>query len=172
MIKEILFDGAMRQVVTVFLGKYAIRYEDKVILVNKPEFENLNEQSVSGNSLNGLLGSAKNAEEMKIKVHEELITEILVKKPISRDSDFALYKFLLLALGNDPTKITADTLLIGMYQGIYPSWESVGRIRRLVQNKREDLRGENYEKRHKEQDAVQAELGYIPTAEGAPGTTP
>lgn len=167
--KEVEYQGKMVPVVTEFHDKYAIKTDEGLVFIFKdsPAVE-----SMPNNSLEDFMNSNVTPETMKIKQNENNIKSILTESVIARESDYALYKFLLVKLGIDPKAITADALLIGMYKGLYPSWESVGRCRRKLQEDNPELRGSNWDKRHKEQDAVRSELGYIPTPDRAPGMTP
>lgn len=139
-----------------------------------------------GNTLNTILSAKpitpitteelpEKTEEMKEKYAklEQDITLILKLVPLARDSDEALYAQLLKYRGTETTSITAQMLLQGMHNKIYPSWESVSRWRRKIQEKLPECRGLDWERKHtKEQEDTKSDLGYIYTKHGEPGTTP
>lgn len=81
----------------------------------------------------------------------ELIKDILTKHPETRDDDMKLYAIVCYSR----TRISSS---IGFYSALWnhdayhlPLYDSVTRIRRKVQQEHEDLRGQKYKERKKEE---------------------
>lgn len=86
---------------------------------------------------------------MKIKDVEHRVKNILVDFPETRDSDEVLYYFII---REDPVlKHVGDIydILIKRKEFGLPSLESVGRTRRKLQEKFEDLRGTKWATRYR-----------------------
>lgn len=96
----------------------------------------------------------------KIKKVLPLVVKVLDKYPETRDSDYRLYFGVAICLDKNLSEISAHKMLQYMEKGTLPSWETIGRCRRKAQEDRVDLRGDNWEKRHKEEDKIKEELGY------------
>jgi len=95
---------------------------------------------------------------MKIKKYEREVSNILMRKPKSRDCDYILYAFLLLQHGIDITTLSTKDFLKQMSDKSLPSFEGVGRCRRKLQEKHKDLRGIKYIARHAEENKVKTEI--------------
>jgi hypothetical protein len=97
-----------------------------------------------------------------IKEFEPVVENILSRSgeefQIAKESDAYLYGFFLREQGHDLTSITTNTLLKLIHDGHFPSFETIARVRRRVQQRRPDLRGKNYLKRHKLAEEVRGEL--------------
>jgi hypothetical protein len=80
---------------------------------------------------------------------QESVLEQLERHANARDNDVILFGFVLHEMGLDLKQTSAAALLHGMVDRNLPSFESVSRARRLVQQRRPDLRGSSYEGRQK-----------------------
>lgn len=74
----------------------------------------------------------------KVEKYTELILE---EKPQTRDSDNLLYLEYLRSQGVEVDKITLEYFFLNLHHTSLSSYECVGRVRRRVQNKREELKG-------------------------------
>jgi len=93
-------------------------------------------------------------EQIKAMVHGMLTTT-----SSTRDCDYRLYMEILFKYNSDG--ISALTLMRQMKSGVLPSFESVSRARRQLQQHFVELRGEKWEKRQGIlQDIKKQELGY------------
>lgn len=72
----------------------------------------------------------------KLKNYENLVIEIMYDHPETRDSDRILYLKVLEYMGFN-TLVTLDHFLTS---NSYPNFESIGRMRRRIQEKNPDLR--------------------------------
>jgi len=91
------------------------------------------------------------------------VEELLKEEPKYRDSDTLLWARIVQDYlgGFEMLKhISAYELLRKFTKGELPSYESISRVRRMIQQDNESLRGENYHERQKKVDEVAAELGY------------
>lgn len=84
-----------------------------------------------------------------MKDYYGLVKNIMTKYPDTRDDDMRLYAIVV----HQKTKLKPD---VTFYEAMYnharyniPSYESVTRARRKVQEQEESLRGEKYNKRQK-----------------------
>lgn len=90
----------------------------------------------------------------------DLIQEILFYQKHTRDCDFYLYNQVLKQY--NAQEITALELLKRMKNKTIPSFESVSRARRQLQQMRPDLRGDQWLNRQTTaQDKRKKELGYV-----------
>ncbi len=90
----------------------------------------------------------------------ETIEDILMYQKHTRDCDYYLYNQILKLY--DAQNITALELLKAMKNKTIPSFESVSRARRQLQQMRPDLRGVNWMNRQTTaQDKRKKELGYV-----------
>ena len=102
---------------------------------------------------------------MKIGQNTKLIKSLLTSgglNKVFRDNDNKLIAItwhkLLEKSGIDTKSITGWTLLTHLSKGDLPTPESITRCRRKLQEEIPSLRGTTWEKRHKKQDEVKAEL--------------
>lgn len=102
-----------------------------------------------------------------IKKYKETVWECLKTYPPARDSDLYLYYHILEMLGANPKLITAHDLLAGIAQDKYPNYDSVSRLRRMIQEIDADTRGPNYKPRADTEEAIQRELEEMQTSAGA-----
>jgi hypothetical protein len=95
----------------------------------------------------------------KIYQYEKEIKELLTTFPDTRDNDVVLYSRLMKRLiGNiGYYNLTAKDLLLGIHTNKYPSMDSVGRVRRRLQENESALRGVVWRKRHKDADSIRSE---------------
>jgi len=96
----------------------------------------------------------------RIKNILPIVVKVLTQYPETRDSDYRLYFGVAVCMGRDLASMTAHKMLQDMEKGTLPSWETIGRCRRKAQEDQEDLRGDSWEKRHKEEGKVMKQLGY------------
>lgn len=82
-----------------------------------------------------------------MKDYKNLVKEVLEKHPATQDDDFKLYARVCWILSEDKKNM-------GFYEALYhhekynlPSYESVTRARRKIQEEREDLRGKKRKRR-------------------------
>jgi hypothetical protein len=100
---------------------------------------------------------------MKILSLHDTVKELLEADPRLRDSDKKLWARLVMNHlgGKEMCQVmSAYELLYKMVNDELPSWESCTRIRRMIQEDNEHLRGTNYKKRQEKQEEVQQDLGY------------
>ena len=103
-----------------------------------------------------------------MKPHElttnyEKVKELLVANPKYRDNDNAVWSRIVANYlgGLEAVKqMSAYELLSMMTSGELPSFESISRIRRKVQEDCPELRGNYYEVRQDKQGDIKKELGY------------
>lgn len=101
-----------------------------------------------------------------IKEHSGQVRKILEDYPKARDNDdklFALFtraffinKYSEAALQT----VNAEQFLRLMYKSELPNYETIGRCRRMLQEKHAELRGKMYYQRRGLQEQVKEELGY------------
>lgn len=94
----------------------------------------------------------------KVQQYEAAIRLILREKEASRDDDHYCYFFVIQSLGGDPNYMTVTALFKGVKQGRYPSFESLARIRRKLQELEPELRGKLWEQRHIKEREVALEI--------------
>jgi hypothetical protein len=97
-----------------------------------------------------------------MKKHSQIKSEVtlaLIKDAKTRDCDILLYSEILKKYGK--LYISAGELMHQVKSGLVPSYDRVTRVRRLVQEHNEGLRGKEWSKRHVERQAeVKKDLGY------------
>ena len=74
----------------------------------------------------------------ELKTIEQKVLYELENFPQTRQSD----KVLVTALYMDFYGVTAGTPFVDVIHGKFPNYESIGRVRRKIQEKREDLRAD------------------------------
>ncbi len=89
----------------------------------------------------------------------DAVARCLEEKPKARDSDNALFTYVILDNESKVGILTAMQLLENIYNGKYGSFESITRARRKIQEQNEALRGERWKQRHAFQEDVKKELG-------------
>ena len=87
---------------------------------------------------------------MKIKNYESLVLDTLEKNKLARKNDFILYGSVLRRMGVDLNMTLADYLITADSKGM-PSFETITRCRRHIQQLRTDL--QDSEKAVKREDA-------------------
>jgi hypothetical protein len=94
------------------------------------------------------------------------IINVLKKSVASRDSDEYLYALVLKEQGVLIENITVADLLRAVYEGKTPSIRTVARLRSFIQSSHlhADLRGKKFNRRHKLQETVKAELQDLEAA--------
>lgn len=92
-----------------------------------------------------------------MKDYYELVKSVMERYPDTRDDDMKLYAIIV-------HKKTGMSSQVGFYEAMYnhsryglPSYESVTRARRKVQEKEESLRGKKYSERKKRQEEYRRE---------------
>lgn len=92
-----------------------------------------------------------------MKDYYELVKAIMTRYPDTRDDDMRLYAIVV----HQKTRLKPD---VAFYEAMYnhsrynlPSYESVTRARRKVQEKEEALRGKKYNDRKKRQEEYRLE---------------
>ena len=102
---------------------------------------------------------------MKDKMSKILDTVInlLTKHPSLRDSDERLAANIWYNYVKNINDIDAKTLLSKFAAGKLPSYESISRCRRKVQEETPTLRGRKWEKRHSKQKNVKNEIKELET---------
>ena len=90
----------------------------------------------------------------KLTTVMELVKDYLEAKPLLRDSDNKLvcriWNNLLEAKGSNPKEASAHDLLCLISQDKLPSFESISRARRKIQEQYPHLRGNTYKQRQNE----------------------
>jgi len=99
-----------------------------------------------------------------MKLHnKDVIIDLLTNKEYLRDNDQALIANIwwreLVTQGKD--KSSAFEMLKVFSEGKLSNPESIRRSRQKIQEEQPELRGKSYRERHKEQDNVKEQLGYI-----------
>ena len=97
----------------------------------------------------------------KLKTVERKVVLFLEDKEELRDSDNKLVASIWwshIKETRNPSKMSALDLLIALGNNELPSWETLTRCRRKVQEKRTDLRGKKYDARQKHQKEVIKDL--------------
>lgn len=73
-----------------------------------------------------------------------IIQQLLEAYPDSRDDEHRLYELYVSAKGMDIRKVKFSVVIFKMKNGKLCSFESIARMRRMIQMKEKTLRGENY----------------------------
>lgn len=100
-----------------------------------------------------------------ITKYEEKVMAILEKSKRARDNDnylfcYFLHGWLKEAQYDPDTLPTKDLLNLLSFNGNAPSFESISRCRRKLQENHKELRGELYNERRGLQEDVKEDLGY------------
>ena len=89
------------------------------------------------------------------------VINLLTKYPSLRDSDERLAANIWYNNIKNVDEIDAITLLSRFAEGKLPSYESISRCRRKIQEEKPDLRGKKWAKRHSKQQLVKDEIKEI-----------
>lgn len=90
------------------------------------------------------------------------VKDLLETKPKTRDSDTYLVSLVWTRyLNADLKKMDAIDLLVLFSNNKLPSYESITRVRRKLQETNPELRGKNYYTRQHEQENVKSQLKEI-----------
>lgn len=91
------------------------------------------------------------------------VEEILSRNTRCRDSDSILYSTLLYhEIGIDRLQsMDGFELLKLISQDKYPSYDTIARVRRKLQEENEHLRGESYRERHNQEADVRARISEL-----------
>jgi hypothetical protein len=92
-----------------------------------------------------------------INILEE-VKSMLTKYPVLRDSDERLLANIWKIYVGDLTWVNGEDILKMLAKGELPSYESISRCRRKLQEEIPTLRGEKWEARHKNQKVIKKEL--------------
>jgi hypothetical protein len=92
-----------------------------------------------------------------INILEE-VKSMLTKYPVLRDSDERLLANIWKVYVGDLTWVNGEDILKMLAKGELPSYESISRCRRKLQEEIPALRGEKWEARHKNQKVIKKEL--------------
>lgn len=99
-----------------------------------------------------------------LNIHDEVL-KLLTEHKHLRDSDDKLvatiWKFELQKMGLNPTQFSAFKLLDMYAKGQLTNPQSITRSRRKAQEENEELRGENYAKRHAHQETIKDEIRQL-----------
>ena len=99
---------------------------------------------------------------MNILKHKPVVLDLLKNQEHLRDDDNRLIANVwhkhIVDIGLDPVNITAYDLLDMFAKSELPNPQSIRRIRRKLQEEFKELRGNEWDKRHKEQDNVKKQL--------------
>ena len=88
----------------------------------------------------------------------EEVKDFLTKHPALRDSDERLMANIWGKYLGDPSYVNGDDILIMLAKKELPSYESISRCRRKIQQSTPYLRGEKWEKRHKRSKKIRKEI--------------
>jgi len=86
------------------------------------------------------------------------VRQFLVKYPVLRDSDERLMANIWVKHLGDFNKISVTDVLHMLAKGELPSYESISRSRRKIQEIYPHLRGEKWEERHKRAKIIRTEI--------------
>ena len=86
------------------------------------------------------------------------VINLLTKHPSLRDSDARLAANIWYNNTKNVNEIDAITLLSRFAEGKLPSYESISRCRRKIQEEKPELRGKKWEKRHTRQKLIKDEV--------------
>ena len=104
--------------------------------------------------------------------YKKLVLEIMQENQIARDNDLILYSNLLSKFCYSPKIYSFEEIVDSITNGRLPDIQYISRCRRLVEREHPELRGKNYDKRHKIKSEVRTELDYIETPFDAVGMRP
>tara|TARA_Y100000593_G_C4236414_1_gene299784 strand:+ start:453 stop:851 length:399 start_codon:yes stop_codon:yes gene_type:complete len=93
------------------------------------------------------------------------VSTFLTKCPPLRDNDERLMANIWSKYMGNIEYLNAKDILTMLARGELPSYESISRCRRKLQELHPELRGEKWEKRHKSQTKVKNELKQIRNAQ-------
>jgi hypothetical protein len=99
----------------------------------------------------------------KMKNLKPKVEEILRKNMRCRDSDSILYSTLLyFEIGAERLKSMSGYELLGVIaEDRYPSYDTIARVRRKLQNEDETLRGKSYNERHNLEAEVRTNISSL-----------
>jgi hypothetical protein len=80
---------------------------------------------------------------------EKIVESVLEDRSVSRDEDSLLVFYVVLDLGFYPLTMSLRDYLKNIKEGKIPSWDSITRIRRKLQENRVDLRGKTWDLRQR-----------------------
>ena len=86
------------------------------------------------------------------------VVNLLTEHPSLRDSDERLIANIWYNHTKNVGEIDAITLLSRFAEGKLPSYQSISRCRRKIQEEKPDLRGKKWAKRHSKQQLVKDEI--------------
>ena len=89
------------------------------------------------------------------------VVNLLTDHPSLRDSDERLIANIWYNYTKNVNEIDAITLLSRFAEGKLPSYQSISRCRRKIQEEKPDLRGKKWAKRHSKQQLVKDEIKEI-----------
>ena len=89
------------------------------------------------------------------------VVNLLTDHPSLRDSDERLIANIWYNHTKNVDEIDAITLLSRFAEGKLPSYQSISRCRRKIQEEKPDLRGKKWAKRHSKQQLVKDEIKEI-----------
>ena len=89
------------------------------------------------------------------------VISLLTKHPSLRDSDTRLAANIWYNHTKNVNEIDALTLLSRFAEGKLPSYESISRCRRKVQEENPELRGRKWEKRHSKEETIKQQVKEI-----------
>jgi hypothetical protein len=87
-----------------------------------------------------------------------IIQQLLKAYPESRDDEHRLYELYVSAKGMDVEKVKFAVVIFKMKKGKLCSFESIARMRRMIQMKEPALRGENYGHRKEMEKKVKRQM--------------
>ena len=86
------------------------------------------------------------------------VINLLTKYPSLRDSDERLIANIWYNHTKNVGEIDAITLLSRFAEGKLPSYQSISRCRRKIQEEKPDLRGKKWAKRHSKQKVIKDQI--------------
>ena len=89
------------------------------------------------------------------------VINLLTKHPSLRDSDERLTANIWYNNIKNVKEINAITLLSRFAEGKLPSYESISRCRRKIQEEKPELRGKKWAKRHSKQKIIKEQIKEI-----------
>ena len=89
------------------------------------------------------------------------VINLLTKHPSLRDSDERLTANIWHRHTKNVDEIDAITLLSRFAEGKLPSYESISRCRRKIQEEKPELRGKKWAKRHSKQKVIKEQIKEI-----------
>ena len=89
------------------------------------------------------------------------VREILTENVASRDCDKTLFSAVVRAKGLEPSNVNLVQYIAYVDKRILPNYDSITRVRRLLQMREPQLRGILWDSRHGlKQDKAKKDLGY------------